>query len=115
MIKFNQKLGLVVSTDQEGNIEIWDPELHEMPEDTRERGLRFELMSETDYYALAQAETYALSMEFSPDWELLAIYCKDCKIRVFNFRSGKLIRTIDESIENLIAVQEAIAEDPEDL
>ena len=66
LIKFNLALNLVVTTDQSGNIEIWDPETHEMPEgDDR---LKFDLMSETDYYSLASAETFALSMEFSPDW-----------------------------------------------
>ena len=49
-IKFNQKLGVAVSTDQEGNIEIWDPETHAFPEDGR---FSFELFSETDYYSLA--------------------------------------------------------------
>ena len=104
LIKFNQELDLVVSTDQAGNIEIWDPETHEMPEDSR---LQFELMSETDYYTLAAEDTFALSMEFSPDWKLLAIFCRDCKIRVFHFASGRLITTIDESVEALTLAQNA--------
>ena len=73
-IKFNLELGVAVSTDQEGNIEIWDPETYSFPEDGR---LSFELFSETDYYSLAQNETFALSMSFSPDWKLLAIYSRD--------------------------------------
>ena len=64
-------------------------------------------MSETDYYSLATEETFALSMEFSPDWQLLAFFCRDCKIRVFHFATGKLVLTIDESIEALTAAQEA--------
>jgi len=35
LIKFNKELDLVVSTDQTGNIEIWDPETHEMPDNSR--------------------------------------------------------------------------------
>ena len=50
LIKFNQAYDLVVSTDQAGNIEIWDPETHEMPSDSKH--LQFELLSETDYYSL---------------------------------------------------------------
>ena len=73
-IKFNLELGVAVSTDQEGNIEIWDPETYIFPEDGR---LSFELFSETDYYSLAQNETFALSMSFSPDWKLLAIYSRN--------------------------------------
>ena len=60
-------------------------------------------MSETDYYAMAAVETFALAIEFSPDWKLLAIFCRDSKIRVFHFTSGRLIITIDESVEALTA------------
>lgn len=87
---------MVVSTDQGGSIEIWDPETKEMPEDSAK--LQFEVLSETDYYTLVAEETFALSMEFSPDWQLLAFYCRDSKIRVFHFTSGRLITTIDESV-----------------
>ena len=90
---------MVVTTDQEGNIEIWDPETCELPTDGR---LSFEMLSETDYYSLATDETFALSMEFSKDWQLLAVYARDCKIRIFHFKTGRLICTIDECIEHLI-------------
>ena len=86
---------MVVSTDQTGNIEIWDPETLAFPDDGR---LSFELMSETAYYSLIENETFALSMEFSPDFSLLAIYCRDSKVRVFHFTTGRLIRVIDESV-----------------
>jgi len=110
LIKFNSKLDLVVSIDQTGNIEIWDPDTLSFPEDGR---LKFELLSETDFYSLIENETFALSMEFSPDSNLLAIYCKDCKIRVFHFITGRLIQVIDESVQALIAAQES--EEPDAL
>lgn len=67
-----------------------------MPEnDSR---LRFELMSETDFYTMAANQTFVLAMEFSPDWQLLAVFCRDCKIRVFHFTTGRLILTIDETV-----------------
>lgn len=96
-------MDLVVSTDQGGNIEVWDPESQELPTDGR---LSFEMLSETDYYKLAVDETFALAMEFSRDWQLLAVYGRDSKIRVFHFKSGRLICTIDESLEALTRVQE---------
>ena len=58
-----------MSTDQAGNLEIWDPETLEMPnKDLGDERLNFEILSETDYYALASDDTFALSMEFSKDW-----------------------------------------------
>ena len=32
LIKYNPAFDLVVSTDQSGMIEVWDPETHSMPE-----------------------------------------------------------------------------------
>ena len=67
-------------------------------------------MSDTDYFDLNTKETYALAMEFSKDGKLLAIYGRDLKIRVFNFKTGILLRLIDETFELLEKVQES--EDP---
>ena len=68
--------------------------------------LKFELLSETDYYTLLSEETFAVAMEFSPDWQLLGVFCSDCKIRVFHFTSGRLISTIDETVQALTERQE---------
>ena len=103
-----------MSTDEAGNIEIWDPETLSFPED--DGRLQFELLSETSFYDLVNSETVALSMEFSPDWQLLAIFGRDAQIRLFHFASGRLLRTIDESIPALVARQEAAsaASEPEE-
>ena len=52
LIKFNPALDLVVSTDESGMIEVWDPETHSMPEEGDMR-LGYELMSGTDLFDLA--------------------------------------------------------------
>ena len=64
------------------------------------------MLSETDLYSLVENETFALAMEFSPDWKLLAIYARDCKVRVFHFSSGRLLSIIDESLTVLSVQQE---------
>ena len=51
LIKFNPAFELVVSTDQEGMIEVWDPETHAFPED--DGRLAYELISETNFFDLA--------------------------------------------------------------
>ena len=96
LIKFNPVLDLVVSTDESGMIEVWDPETHSMPEEGDTR-LGYELMSGTDLFDLASKETYALSMELTSDGKLLAILGRDQKLRVFSFRTGKLLRLFDET------------------
>ena len=98
LIRFNHHLGLAISTDTEGNIEIWDPESHELPSSDDDTRLQFDLLSETDYYALVQDETYALEMQFDQSGQFLAIYARDYKIRVFHFTSGRIVRTFDEGL-----------------
>ncbi len=55
-------------------------------------------MCESDFMDLAKCKTYALSAALSNNGELFAIYSRDRKIRIFDIKSGKLIRTIDDSI-----------------
>ena len=46
-------------------------------------------------------------MELTTDGKLLAIMGRDLKIRVFSFKTGKLLRLIDETNEMLKQVQES--------
>ena len=111
LMKFNPVHNLVVSTDMSGSIEIWDPETHEMPEMDTDGRLKFELMSETDYYDLAINETCAVALTFSQNGKYLAIYGKDSVIRVFDFCRGKIVRRFDESIQRLTELQESAEKD----
>lgn len=52
-------------------------------------------------------------MKFSPDGSLLAVYCRDSKVRIFQFRTGRLLTVLDESVAALTAQQEA--EEPSEL
>ena len=64
LIRFNQVYNTVVSTDQSGVIEVWDPDTLELPEDCR---LNFEVLSDTDYCELVLKKTFAMAIEFSRD------------------------------------------------
>src|SRR5438105_9860861 len=107
MIKFNHILDLVLSSDDSGMIEFWDPEtfgIHycfnkyiDFPCDNKR--LTYELPSETDYFDLIKHKTCALSCTFNQSGLIMALYCKDRRIRVFNVRSGELIKTYNETLE----------------
>jgi peptidylprolyl isomerase domain and WD repeat-containing protein 1 len=90
LIRFNQVYNLVVSTDQSGVIEVWDPDTLELPDYGR---LAFEVLSDTDYCELVLKKTFALAVEFSHDGHLMAIFCRDRRIRIFEFKTGKLVKT----------------------
>jgi peptidylprolyl isomerase domain and WD repeat-containing protein 1 len=81
LIKYNSTYSIVFSTDQSGMIEIWDPETFDFPVDSN---LAYEYISDTDFLTLIEHETYALSMEFSPDGEKLAILSRDRMMRIFS-------------------------------
>lgn len=96
-IKFCALLDLVVSTDDCGIVEIWDPETYEFPED--EGRLKFQLLSDTDFIELVKARTCVVSMAFSTAGDLLAMLGKDRVIRVFRLADGKLLLTLDETLQ----------------
>jgi hypothetical protein len=47
---------------------------------------------------MAKQKTFALSMAVGNKGELVAFYGRDRKVRIFDFRSGKLLQTIDDSL-----------------
>jgi peptidylprolyl isomerase domain and WD repeat-containing protein 1 len=70
----------------------------------------FSLKSDSDLYALAKAKTRALSLEVSPDGRRFVACCLDGRVRVFDFRSGKLLRCYDESPDAAAEMQRAASD-----
>jgi peptidylprolyl isomerase domain and WD repeat-containing protein 1 len=50
-------------------------------------------------FTLVEKETYALSLDFSPDGETMAIFSPDRFLRLFSVKSGKLLKTLDETLD----------------
>lgn len=84
-------------------IEVWDPETYEFPSDNKR--LQYELITSTDFLELAKAKTFALSMSISNSGDLIAVYARDRKIRIFNVVTGKLLKTIEEQTQIYIDYQ----------
>ena len=93
-LKFLPELDLVLSSDDSGMIEVWDPETYEFPTDNKR--LQYELITSTDFLELAKAKTFALSIAVSNSGDLIVVYARDRKIRIFNMLTGKLLKTIEE-------------------
>ena len=93
-LKFLPELDLVLSSDDSGMIEVWDPETYEFPTDNKR--LQYELITSTDFLELAKAKTFALSIAVSNSRDLIVVYARDRKIRIFNVLTGKLLKTIEE-------------------
>lgn len=100
---YNSRFDCVVSADASGMIEYWQPhENFEKPDDV------FKLKSSTNLFDFKKAKSAPCCISISPGGERFAIWSfPDRKVRVFDFASGKLQRSYDESIETLQAMHES--------
>ncbi|XP_062172482.1 peptidyl-prolyl cis-trans isomerase CYP71 isoform X1 [Alnus glutinosa] len=95
VIKYNPVFDAVISADVKGIIEYWSPATFEFPENE----VNFRLKSDTDLFEIAKCKTSVSAIEVSPDGKQFSITSPDRRIRVFWFRTGKLRRVYDESLE----------------
>ncbi|KAH6666778.1 peptidyl-prolyl cis-trans isomerase cyp15 [Verticillium dahliae] len=85
IMAFNSRYDCVVSVDDKGLVEYWRPSGdYEKPDNV------FEYKASTNLFEFKKAKTYP-----------------DRKIRVFDFASGKLHRTYDESLQVIEEMQQA--------
>lgn len=96
-MNYNCKYDCVVSVDEGGLIEYWVPK--EPYEKANE--VSWDLKSETDLFDLVKHQSYATCINFSPDYSKFVTYgLSDRCIRVFSFKTGKLLRKFDESVQH---------------
>lgn len=95
VMKYNHVSDIVISADDKGVIEYWCPTTLQFPEN----GVSFKLKSDTNLFEIAKCKTTVSSIEVSPDGRQFAITSPDRRIRVFWFKTGKLRRVYDESVE----------------
>ncbi|XP_058202369.1 peptidyl-prolyl cis-trans isomerase CYP71 [Rhododendron vialii] len=95
VMKYNHVFDTVISVDAKGIIEYWNPTTLQFPED----GVKFRLKSDTDLFEIVKCKTTVSTIEVSPDGKQFSITSPDRRIRVFWFRTGKLRRVYDESLE----------------
>ncbi|KIW17794.1 hypothetical protein PV08_04989 [Exophiala spinifera] len=100
---YNYAFDCVVSADSSGMVEYWQPgDSYEKPDSV------FKMKSATNLFDFKKAKSAPCSITISPSGHQFAtISFPDRKIRVFDFASGRLYRSYDESIETIIAMQQA--------
>lgn len=95
VMKYNQVLDSMISADDKGIIEYWNPDTLKFPENE----VKFKYKSDTDLFEIVKCKTTVSSIEVSPDGKQFSITSPDRRIRLFWFRTGKLRRVYDESLE----------------
>ncbi|KAJ0806414.1 putative peptidylprolyl isomerase transcription factor WD40-like family [Helianthus annuus] len=104
-MRYNPVFDTVVSADTMGIIDYWDATTLQFPE----TGVNFRLKSDTDLFAIAKCKTSVSAIEVSADGKQFAITSPDRRIRIFWYRTGKLRRVYDESLENAQDLQRSDA------
>ncbi|KJZ76658.1 hypothetical protein HIM_03994 [Hirsutella minnesotensis 3608] len=103
LMTFNDAYNCVVSADENGMVEYWRPSgKYEKPDNV------FEFKSSTNLFDFRKAKSVPSCLTISPNGKsLAAISFPDRKIRLFDFATGKLHRTYDESLQAVEEMQQA--------
>jgi peptidylprolyl isomerase domain and WD repeat-containing protein 1 len=103
LMAYNNAYDCVVSVDQGGMVEYWRPSgTFEKPDNV------WALKSSTNLFEFKKSKCVPSSITISPSGKQFATYSfPDRKIRIFEFSTGKLYRTYDESIETITTMQQA--------
>ncbi len=99
-MRFNPRLGAVVSVCARGMIEYWSPETLKHPV-----GVKWKYKTDTDLFDLVKFKARATALSVSPDGRYFATMSTDCQVRVFRFATGKLIRKYAEELDTYNAAQ----------
>ena len=101
-IAYNNEFDCAISADESGMLEYWRPSTYEKPDNV------FEFKSSTDLFDFKKSKSSPTSITISPSGAQFATFSfPDRKVRVFDFASGRLHRTYDESISTISDMQQA--------
>lgn len=98
-----------ISIDKAGMLEYWTgPKMeYKFP-----KCISFESKLDTDLFEFAKNKTYPCGLAISPDGKRFASLSGDRKVRVFNFRTGKLYRIFDETLQRFSELQQTVQQLP---
>jgi len=103
LMAYNNAHDCVVSADEGGMIEYWQPSgTYDKPDHV------FDIKSSTSLFEFKKSKSVPCSLSISASGKQFATFSfPDRKVRVFDFASGKLHRTYDESITTITEMQQA--------
>ncbi|XP_003740883.1 peptidylprolyl isomerase domain and WD repeat-containing protein 1 [Galendromus occidentalis] len=95
-LRYSPSTNSVISIDKSSFIEIWSGP----STDYKEPGiLEFSSKLDTDLFQLMKDKAVATNIAFDRNGNRFAVTAADRKVRVFNFRNGKLWKKFDESLK----------------
>ncbi|KAI9193340.1 uncharacterized protein BJ171DRAFT_528938 [Polychytrium aggregatum] len=109
IMQYHPDANTIVSVDEGGMIEYWVVSTTEpLPPPPEAPYVSWEYKAETDLYEFKKAKVVPSSLRFSPDFSMFVTFgFGDRAIRIFNFKTGKLIRKYDESLSVITEMKQA--------
>ncbi|KAL4236415.1 Peptidylprolyl isomerase domain and WD repeat containing protein 1 [Mactra antiquata] len=103
IIKYNPVCDLVLSCDQSGMLEMWTGPKgdYKFP-----KHLQWQYKTDTDLYEFMKCKSVPVDITFSPDGKKFACISTDRKVRLFKVITGKMVKMLDESLQNIIDLQQ---------
>ena len=103
VLAYNNEYDCAISADGNGMIEYWRPNgSYERPDSV------WKYKSSTDLFEFKKTKSLPTSITISPSGKQFATFSfPDRKVRIFDFATGKLYRTYDESLATLTDMQQA--------
>ncbi|KAL8897205.1 MAG: hypothetical protein Q9207_007326 [Kuettlingeria erythrocarpa] len=103
VMAYNNEFDCVLSADESGTVEYWRPSgTYEKPNNV------WEYKSSTNLFDFKKAKSPPASIVISPSGTQFATFSfPDRRVRVFDFATGKLYRSYDESIDTITDMQQA--------
>lgn len=112
ILSYNEPYDCILSVDTSGMVEYWSAnEPFEVP---KGKGI-WDFKSKTDLFTFKKAKCAPTSLTFSPDYEKFVTFSAiDRQIRIFDFRTGKIIKQYDESIQAAQDLQKEVEQSIEE-
>ncbi|TKA68293.1 hypothetical protein B0A49_05589 [Cryomyces minteri] len=103
VMAYNNTYDCVISADEGGMIEYWRPSgTYEKPDSV------FKMKSSTNLFDFKKSKSVPSSITISPSGSQFTTFSfPDRRVRVFDFTTGKLYRTYDESLQIIEEMQQA--------
>ena len=109
LLKYNHHFACAVSCDEMGMLEYWSGPKHSFTRNPP--NVKWEYKTDTDLYDLAKNKTQALSLSFTHDGKTMAVMGKDRLLRIFDFSTGRILVTIDDTLERYKRLENEVIEE----
>ena len=108
LIRFNPLANTVVSLDTSGMVEYWSPDMLADSGFSTPTDVTWSFKSDTDLYEFKKSKTVPNTLVFSPDYSKFVTFgLDDRQVRLFLFKTGKMVRKYDESLQVYTEMQQA--------